>query len=413
MCALIPNTKRKGRTHGSCRLRKFQFNDQRTGKLMRSYLEETWDKILGIRGAKRIFIAATRQNVGKTTVSLGLISTLSECFKKIGFIKPVGQRYLVKNGYKVDEDSVLMEMIFNFNFSLHDMSPIAVERGYTEEFLDGRSNPDTSGRIKQAFNHVAEDKDLVVIEGTGHAGVGSVFDLSNAAVAKMLNSRVILISPGGIGNAIDEIMLNKAVFDKMNVKLVGVIVNKVLPHKYDKVNKYVRKGLGRLGIPVLGVIPYVDILDIPTMQDFREELDMHILCGEKFLDRQMRKILVGAMDVREAEQYIEDDCLVITPGNRADLINLLIKINTGRFRAPKRIAGIILSGGVAPQRRIYNTLKKTNIPTLMTRFDTYDVASKVHDLTVKIKSRDKNKIKLAIDMVRNYVDIDQIIKNLA
>ncbi|MBU0682891.1 MAG: hypothetical protein KJ864_01185, partial [Candidatus Omnitrophica bacterium] len=86
--------------------------------------------------------------------------------------------------------------------------------------------------------------------------------------------------------------------------------------------------------------------------------------------------------------------------------------NAGRFRIPKRISGIILSGGIVPHKRIYNALKKSNIPTLMTRFDTYDVASKVHDLTVKIKSRDKNKIKLAMDMVKNYVNIDQVIKNL-
>ncbi|RKY41533.1 MAG: hypothetical protein DRP85_05960 [Candidatus Makaraimicrobium thalassicum] len=378
---------------------------------MHSYIE-TWEKILGIKRTRRIFIAATRQNVGKTTVSLGLIATLASRFKKIGFIKPVGQRYLIENGHKVDEDSVLMERIFKFRFSLSDMSPVAVERGYTERFLDGKVPLETAGRIKEAFNHVAEDKDLVIIEGTGHAGVGSVFDLSNAAVAKLLKSKVILVSPGGIGNPIDEIMLNKAVFDKKGVKLAGVIVNKVLPRKYDKINRYVRKGLDRLGIPVLGVVPYVEVLDIPTMRDFREELDMHVLCGEEFLGRQMRKVLVGDMQVKEAAQYLEDGCLVITPGNRKDLINLLIKVHIGSFRTPKRIAGLILSGGLMPKRRIYNALKRTDIPTLTTRFNTYDVASRVHGLTVKIKSRDKNKVKLAIDMVGRYVDMGRVVRNL-
>ncbi|MFH1552423.1 MAG: AAA family ATPase [Candidatus Omnitrophota bacterium] len=380
---------------------------------MKSYIEETWEKIFGIKRTRRIFIAATRQNVGKTTVSLGLIATLMNRFRKIGFIKPVGQRYMVvEGGHKVDEDSVLMEHIFKFKSPLQDMSPIAVERGYTERFLDGDETMNAAARIKEAFNHVADGKELVIIEGTGHAGVGSVFDLSNAAVASMLDSKVIMVSPGGIGNPIDEIMLNKSLFDKMGVKLAGVIVNKVLPQKFEKVSKYARAGLHRLGIPVLGVVPYVEALDIPTMYDFREELDMHVLCGEKFLNRQMSKILVGAMDVAEAAQHIEDDCLVITPANRADLINLLIKVHTGHFRAPKRIAGIILSGGHAPKRRIYNALRKTDIPTLMSRLGTYEVASRVHDLTVKIKARDKNKIKLAIDMIEKYVDMDRVISNL-
>lgn len=379
---------------------------------MKSYIEETWEKIFGLKGSKRIFIAATRQNVGKTTISLGLISSLMKRFEKIGFIKPVGQRYMMEGGYKIDEDSVLMEHIFKFGLPLKDMSPVAVEKGFTERFLDGRIRADNVMKIKKAFLNVAEGRDLVIIEGTGHAGVGSVFDLSNATVAKMLDSKVIMVCSGGIGSSIDEVMVNKALFDKMGVKLAGVIVNKVLPQKYDKISRYVRLGLNRLGIPVLGVVPYIEVLNTPTMRDFKEELDMHVLCGEEFLGRQMSRVFVGAMEVKEALHYLEDDCLVITPGNRTDLISLLIKIQIGRFKAPKRIAGIILSGGIAPKRRIYQALKKSGIPTLMSRLDTYDVASKVHDLTAKIKSRDRNKVKLAIDMVEKYVDMQRIIKSL-
>ncbi|MEA3489663.1 MAG: AAA family ATPase [Candidatus Omnitrophota bacterium] len=379
---------------------------------MKAYIEETWEKLFGIKHARRIFIAATRQNVGKTTVSIGLIATFRRRFGKIGFIKPVGQRYMLEDGYKVDEDSVLMERIFKFKLSLHDMSPVAIERRYTERFLDGKVSVDASVEIKSAFDRVAEGREVVIIEGTGHAGVGSVFDLSNAAVARMLDSKVILVAPGGIGNPIDEVMLNRSLFDKKGVELAGVIVNKVRPEKYDKVNNYVSKGLKRLGIPVLGVLPYVDLLDIPTLRDFREELDLHVLCGEEYLGRQMKKVLVGAMEVKEAAQHLEDGCLVITPGNRLDLINLLIKVHTGHFRAPKKIAGLILSGGRTPKRRVYNALKKTDIPTLMSRHDTYDVASRVHDLTVKIKSRDKNKIRMAIDMIEKYVDVDRVVKSL-
>ncbi|MFH1665180.1 MAG: AAA family ATPase [Candidatus Omnitrophota bacterium] len=378
---------------------------------MKTYIE-TWEKIFGIRRAKRVFVSATRQNVGKTTVSLGLISTLKKQFGSIGFIKPVGQRYLVENGYMVDEDSVLMNKIFKFKFSLQDMSPVAVEKGYTERFLDGKILVNTALKIKEAFEHVADGKDLVIIEGTGHAGVGSVFDLSNAAVAKMLESKVIMVSSGGIGNAIDEIMLNKSVFDRNGVKLAGVVVNKVRPDKYDKVNKYVRFGLNRLGIPVLGVIPYIEALDMPTMRDFKEELSLHVLCGEEFLDRQMKKVFVGAMEVKEAAQHFEDDCLVITPAKRSDIISFLIKLHTGHYRRSNKVAGVILSGGHVPKRSLYNALKKTDIPVLMSPQNTYEVAAEVHDLTVKIKSRDVKKVELAIGMVEKYVDMEQLGTNM-
>ncbi|MFA6635773.1 MAG: AAA family ATPase [Candidatus Omnitrophota bacterium] len=378
---------------------------------MAGYLE-AWERIFGMKKVKRIFISATRQNVGKTTVSMGLIASLGKRFKGISFIKPVGQRYLVEDGNKVDEDSILMDRIFNFGIPLQNMSPVAVEKGYTERFLDGDITADAGLKIRTAFDNVAEGREVVIIEGTGHAGVGSVFDLSNAAVAKMLDSKVVIVSMGGIGNPIDEVMLNKSLFDRMGVKIAGVIVNKVLPHKYEKVSRYVRVGLDRLGVPVLGVMPYAEILDIPTMRDIKEELDMHVLCGEDLLGRQMSRVLVGAMEVREAIHDLEDDCLVITPGNRTDLISLIIKVQTGRFKSPKRVAGLILSGGVAPKKRAYSALKRAGIPTLLSRLDTYDVAARVHDLTVKIKYRDNNKVKLAIDMVEKHVDLEMVIKNL-
>ncbi|MCK5450305.1 MAG: AAA family ATPase, partial [Candidatus Omnitrophica bacterium] len=91
---------------------------------MKTYLE-TWEKIFGTRKTKRIFIAATRQNVGKTTVSIGLIAALSKRYKKIGFIKPVGQRYVLDEGHKIDEDTVLMQRVFGFRSPLYEMSPVA------------------------------------------------------------------------------------------------------------------------------------------------------------------------------------------------------------------------------------------------------------------------------------------------
>ena len=58
---------------------------------------------------------------------------------------------------------------------------------------------------------------------------------------------MIIVSLGGIGRPIDEILLNKAVFDKKGVELLGVIVNKVNQKKYDKINDLVRKGLAGMG----------------------------------------------------------------------------------------------------------------------------------------------------------------------
>src|SRR5256885_1471274 len=190
----------------------------------------------------RIFIAATRQNDGKTTTSLGLIAALQPHYPRVGYIKPVGQRFVEVAEQKIDEDTVLMDRVFRLNCPLVDMSPIAVEPDFTRKYLQSSNNEALVKKIQKAFDRVAWEKDFVLCEGSGHAGVGSVFDLSNAQVASILKAKVVIISQGGIGKPIDEGSLNQALFQKEGVEIIGVILNKVLPDKVDTVTDFARRG---------------------------------------------------------------------------------------------------------------------------------------------------------------------------
>src|SRR5258705_9865101 len=136
----------------------------------------------------RVFIAATRQNDGKTTTSLGLIAALQEFYPRIGYIKPVGQRFVEIEEQKIDEDTVLMDSVFRLNCPLVDMSPIAVEPDFTRKYLESANTESLVRKLQNAFDRVAWEKDFVLCEGSGHAGVGSVFDLSNAQLAKILRA---------------------------------------------------------------------------------------------------------------------------------------------------------------------------------------------------------------------------------
>ncbi len=183
----------------------------------------------------RVFIAATRQNDGKTTTSLGLLAALQRYHPRVGYIKPVGQRFVEIAEHKIDEDTVLMDSVYRLNCPLVDMSPIAVEPDFTRKYLANANYDALVRKIQKAFDRVAWEKDFVLCEGSGHAGVGSVFDLSNAQVAKLLGAKVIIVTRGGIGKPIDEVALNQALFEKEGVEVIGVIVNKVMPDKVDYV----------------------------------------------------------------------------------------------------------------------------------------------------------------------------------
>src|SRR5580658_2392398 len=294
----------------------------------------------------RIFIAATRQNDGKTTVPLGLIAALQQKFPRVGYIKPVGQRFVEIEDEKIDEDTVLMNAVYRLNTPLVDMSPIAVEPDFTRKYLQAANNDALVKKIQKAFDRVAWEKDFVLCEGSGHAGVGSVFDLSNARVAKLLDAKVIIVSQGGIGKPIDEIALNQALFEKEGVEIIGVILNKVLGEKVDYVSDFARRGLKRKGLDLLGVLPHEQILCNPSMELICEELQAELLNSPPTLHTLVDDVVVGAMGAQNAMRFFKRGVLLITPGDREDII-----LAAGAMTNPnseEKMAGIVLTGGLLP-----------------------------------------------------------------
>lgn len=355
----------------------------------------------------RVFIAATRQNDGKTTSSLGLLSALQRVYPRIGYIKPVGQRFIQVEDEKVDEDSVLMDRVYRLNCPLVDMSPIAVEPDFTRKYLQSSNNEVLVKRIQKAFDRVAWEKDFVLCEGTGHAGVGSVFDLSNAQVAKILGAKVILVTQGGIGRPIDEVSLNQALFQREGVEIIGVILNKVLIDKLDYVADFARRGLKRKGLELLGVIPHQRLLSNPTLELIQEVLDAEPLNGSQHVHNLVEDVIVGAMGANNARGFFKPGMLIITPGDREDIIIAASPFMEDQPHPP--LAGMVLTGNLRPSKPVLDLIRAMPFPVILAHEDSYKVASKVHDLIVKIRPEDTSKISLVRDLISRHVDVNRII----
>jgi BioD-like phosphotransacetylase family protein len=358
----------------------------------------------------RVFIAATRMNDGKTTISLGLLSAMQEVYNRIGYIKPVGQRFVEIEEQKIDEDTILMDRVYRLNCPLVDMSPIAVEPDFTRKYLQSSNRDALVKKIETAFDRVAWEKDFVLCEGSGHAGVGSVFDLSNAQVAKILNAKVIIVSQGGIGKPIDEVSLNQALFEKEGVEIIGVILNKVIPEKIDFVCEFARRGLKRKGLELLGVIPHQRILSSPTLRLIAEELNTEMLNQSEELHNLVDDVVVGAMGVQNAMMFFKPGVLLITPGDREDIV-VAASSGTGSNGHPQ-LAGIVLTGNLRPSKSVLKIIQAMPFPVLLAKEDSYQVASKVHDLTVKTRPDDTEKISLIRNLIAEHVDVEKILEAL-
>jgi BioD-like phosphotransacetylase family protein len=384
---------------------------------------------------RQLYLAATGMNRGKTTVALGILAALAERKLDIGFTKPVGQRYAIVDDQPADEDAILVRAALGLPDALSLMSPVHIPRGFTKAYIRGEITPDLVARIRHAHTTLAAQHDLLLIEGTGHAGVGSVVGLSNAQVARMLRAPAAIVAEGGVGRPIDEIVLNRALFARHGVEVVGAIINKVNADEDPTLPGVLRDGLARHGIELLGLLPYRPLLSNPTLAMLVEQVDGEMLSEPEDLDGVIQHVAIGAMQPRHLIERVGPGSLLIVPGDRTDVIHAVVAANrAARAKGERRrmfarrqqlfgrpgsdegsaeLAGIVLTGGYRPRPRDLEAIRSERLFAMLVDLDTYEAASRVHDLLVKTHPADRAKIDLTRQLISEHLDIDRILSRFA
>ena len=363
---------------------------------------------------RQLYLAATGQNRGKTTVALGLLAALFERGLATGFIKPVGQRYAVVEGVPADEDAILMRSVFDLRDPLGALSPVHIPRGFTKAFIAGEVVEDLGARVRAAHARVAEGREVVLVEGTGHAGVGSVVGLSNAQVAHMLGARVIIVSEAGVGRPIDEIVLNRALFERHGVEVVGAVVNKVDVDEHPSLSIILERGLARHGIELLGVLPYRPLLSNPTLAMLVEQVAGEVLNAGPDLGRVIEHVAIGAMQPRHVLEWAGSGSLLLVPGDREDVLEAtVVATRAARSADTDLLAGIMMTGGYRPSGRVLQAIREADLFAYAVDDDTYTAASRVHDLLVKTHPADREKIETIKAIVRENLDADRILERVS
>jgi hypothetical protein len=387
---------------------------------------------------RQLYLAATGQNRGKTTASLGLFDGFQRAGLRTAFMKPVGQRTVIDHGQPADEDAVLMHEVFDLAADYTNMSPVHIPRGFTKAYIAGEVVEDLGARIVGARDTFRGQNDMLLIEGTGHAGVGAVIGLSNAVVARMLGAPAIIVSEGGVGRPIDEIVLNASHFAAHGVPVAGAIVNKVDLAAQPGIAEVLERGLALNGIRLLGVLPVRPILSNPTLGMVLEGVGGETIHAGPDLDRVIDGVAIGAMEPSHMLQRVGRGTLVIVPGDREDVILTLTTAHLARrFRVAgaaeaARIAqvaaeatnertanveghegaaiGLVLTGGYRPRDAVLAAIRQADLFATIVPEDTYVVASEVHDLLVKTHPADREKISLIKALVAEHLEIGRLLE---
>ena len=367
---------------------------------------------------KSIFVAATAQHVGKTTSTLGLVANLQERGIKTGYCKPVGQEFITRDGVVADKDAWLFSKFIGFEIEPNLHSPVIVGRGVTKKYIENPKLFHFTDQIKKAAKRLSEQFDVVVYEGTGHPGVGTVIDLSNARVAKMLNAGVIMIVEGGIGSTIDRLNMSLALFRQHHVPLLGVIVNKVKPEKIDTVKYYLTKKFAERDLPLLGILPYDQNLSFPIMATIKQAVDGKVILNGEFLNNPVQEILAGSL-VDTEEINIEQNILLVASIKRLnEAVEKIKEISKIKNLEKSPISGVIVTGD-GRHAKWYDEadlnnpyFRRHNIPVLSTELDTYGSVVKISRIEVKINTRTPWKVNRAIKLIREHVNFDLLLERI-
>lgn len=357
---------------------------------------------------KKIFIGATGQHCGKTTISLSLMYLALNKYPRVGFMKPIGPKCIEFNGITVDKDAAMFASVFGVEQDVALMSPMTLTAGTTRRFLDGELDLATPRElILSACRELEKKYDFLIIEGAGHGGVGSVVGANNAKVAKMLDAPVLMITGGGIGNVIDSVELNLALYEREKAEVRVLMANKLVTAKRESSLNYLKKAFSSTDMLVTSAFDYSPVLADPTLQHVAE-LVGQTLCGDQTdRSRICHNIQLGAASSQRVIDSLDDSTLLIVTSSRDELLVTASSLHhIPEFR--KRLAGLVIAGHVPVSEITQRIIDDSNIPYIRIVETSSDVFYCLKEHVSKIGPDDKEKIELIQSMANKYIDFEAI-----
>lgn len=354
---------------------------------------------------KNIFIATAEPYSGKSIVALGLVNMLLGKTRKVGYFKPI-----INYDPKEKKDVHIQTIVDYFSLPVNYDETYALTRQEAMRQLEGESQGQMMDTIISKFKKLEENYDFTVIEGSDFVGEGAAFEFeANVSIAKNLGAPAIIVVSGEgkttaqIVNSVFTMLRN---FEAREVQVLAIVANKVKQDQAADVKELLTLQLPKNAI--LAVIPEDKGLLNPTMKEIYENLGGNLLFGEEYLSNQVDNFVTGAMNVPNFLRHIKDNVLIVTPGDRGDIIigSLQANISTNY---PK-VAGIVLSAGSIPEEPIIRLIEgsQTVVPIISVNTGTFQTIAEIASIKSRITTDNTKKIQLAIDTFDKYVDVQAL-----
>ncbi|MBD5786834.1 phosphate acetyltransferase [Cellulosimicrobium terreum] len=347
--------------------------------------------------ARSIYIASPEGETGKSTIALGVLDLLARKVQRVGVFRPVTR------SAGPDAQDYVLELLL-----AHDGVDLTAEQSIGVTYDDVHADPEAAlSRIVTRYHEVASTCDFVVVVGTDYTDVAGPTELSfNARVAANLGAPVLLVvsgkgrAPDAVGNLIE---VSVAELRSQHAQPIGVVANRITPSDLDDVRALLAAPDPE-SVPGWAV-PEDPFLDAPTVRALMEAVGGTLAFGEEaLLGREATDLLVGAMSFEHLLDRLTDGAVVITPGDRVDiLIGLLAAHAASGFPS---LAGVVLNGGFFPPEstaRLVAALDPS-LPIIRTDLGTFRTASAAARARGRVTKDAQRKVDTALALFEQSVD---------
>jgi phosphate acetyltransferase len=364
---------------------------------------------------RNVYLATTGPATGKSALALGLMSFLEREIESVGYFRPIG-RPRHDDGSSPDPSVELIRTVFALEHDPKDMIGITDDRA-TDLITSGRYD-DMLQEIVQAYKQYESEHDFVLIEGTNYQGPTVAFEFDvNADIARNLGAPILLAVSGrdrSTGEIVDNAILSKEKFAERGCDLLAVIVNRANAGDLENISNALKREFERAGIAFAGAIPEEEILAKPRMDEIASALNAEVLYGEGYLDNLVFGFRIASMQLMTILERLEPGALVITSGDRADVLLGLMASQISNQTA--NLSGILLSSGLKPSAEIHRViegLRDTQLPVLAVETGTYQTAIDVSRVVSTITPKSQRKIETARIAFEQHVQSEAIREGLS
>ncbi len=359
--------------------------------------------------SKAVYIATIEPNSGKSIVVLGLMRMLLGKVARVGYFRPI-----IDDPKEGEIDNHINTVISHFELDINFKNTYAFTRSEVlQKYNQGRSGAIIDGVIEK-YKNLEEKFDFILVEGTDFSDEGSIIEFDiNIIIAKNLGIPSIIVA-SGVDKTNEEIAGNlKLAYDTFTSKdaeVVAVVANKVENGCEKELKTALEKDFEEDVAQI--IIPKIGSLINPTIKEIVNELDGNVLFGKEFLNNQAGSFGVGAMQLRNYLTHLKDNSLVITPGDRADIILGVLQANISD-NYPK-ISAIILTGGIIPEEPILKLIEgvSLSVPIISVPQGTFSITNKIGAIRSKIYADNHQKINTSISTFEQFVDADSLVDPL-